>query len=48
MEEGIQVDLTTKYEGEYHDWYKCPNCGSHDLHDHFEYCPFCGIKIKFE
>lgn len=43
----INVDLSTRETGEYEDWYTCPNCKSRDLHDSFEYCPACGIKLKF-
>ena len=47
MNKEFQVDLSTKEPGEYEDWYTCPNCGSHNLHDTFEYCPYCGVKLKF-
>jgi hypothetical protein len=48
IKEEQEVDMSTRTDGEYTDWFKCPNCNSRDLHDHFNYCPFCSIKLKFD
>jgi len=49
--EGKVVDRSTANEDElFTTFYSCPdeNCGCYFILDDFKYCPWCGMKLKFD
>jgi len=32
----------------YTDWYQCTNCDEQDLASWYDFCPRCGVKIRWK
>lgn len=46
----IIINNTTESDWDewYCEWYRCPSCNEMDLMEEFNFCPHCGVPIKWQ